>query len=128
MGVQFVPGQSQNKLIANIQNELRRDDDTVHIRVLGEPGIGKTKIVLEATRKDDISPLVIYCTASQFRDSYLMNQILRDDNNFSAVLVIDECDADSRYYIWNKLQHRGPRIKLITIYNDHDSEFGPGHF
>ena len=120
MEVQFVPGESQSKLITNIQNELRRDDDTVHVRVLGEPGIGKTKLVLEATRTSDLKSLVIYCTASQFRDSYLMNQILRDDNNFSAVLVIDECDADSRYYIWDKLRHRGSRIKLITIYNDHD--------
>ena len=96
-------GESQSKLITNIQNELRRDDDTVHVRVLGEPGIGNTKLVLEATRTSDLKSLVIYCTASQFRDSYLMNQILRDDNNFSAVLVIDECDADSRYYIWDKL-------------------------
>ena len=120
MGVKFVPGQSQNKLIADIQSELRRADDTVHVRVLGEPGIGKTRVVLEATRTDDISPLVIYSRASQFRDSYLMNQILRDDSKFSAVLVIDECDADSRYYIWDKLRHRGSRIKLITIYNDHD--------
>ena len=124
MGVTFLPGPSQSKLIADIQNELRRDDDTVHVRVLGEPGIGKTKVVLEATRTDDISPLVVYCTASQFRDSHLMSQILGDDSNFSVVLVIDECDADSRYYIWNKLQHRGPRIKLITIYNDHDPVSG----
>ena len=126
MEVQFIPGQSQSELIANIQNELRRDDDTVHIRVLGEPGIGKTKVVLEATRAADLTPLVIYCTASQFRDSDLMSQMLRDDNNFSVVLVIDECDADSRYYIWNKLQHRGSRIKLITIYNDHDPISGDG--
>ena len=120
MDVQFIPGEAQTELIANIQAQLRRDDDTVHVRVLGEPGVGKTKAALEATRTDDLNPLVIYCTASQFRDSYLMSQILRDDNNFSAVLAIDECDADSRYYIWNKLQHRGPRIKLITIFNDHD--------
>ena len=124
MDVQFIPGEAQTELIANIQAQLRRDDDTVHVRVLGEPGVGKTKAALEATRTDDLNPLVIYCTASQFRDSYLMSQILRDDNNFSAVLVIDECDADSRYYIWNKLQHRGPRIKLITIFNDYDPVSG----
>ena len=120
MRVQFVRGQSQNELIANIQNELRQNDDTVHIRVLGEPGIGKTKLVLEATRTEDLSPLVIYCSASQFRESVLMNELLRDDNHFSVVLVIDECDPDSRSYIWNTFRHQGPRIKLITIYNNHD--------
>ena len=124
MRVQFSRGRSQDNSIAIIQNELRKNNDTVHLRVLGEPGIGKTKLVLEATRTDDLSPLVIYCSASQFRDSVLMNQLLRDDNQFSAVLVIDECDPDSRSYIWNKLRHRGPRIKLITIHNDYEEQSG----
>lgn len=120
MRAQFVRGQSQNELIANIQNELRRNDDTVHIRVLGEPGIGKTKLVLEATKTEDLSPLVIYCSASQFRDRNLMNTLRREDNQFSVVLVIDECDPDNRFQIWNTFRHQGPRIKLITIYNNHD--------
>lgn len=124
MRVPFFPGQSQHELIANIQNELRRNDDTVHVRVWGEPGIGKTKLVLEATRTDDLSPLVIYCSASQFRDSDLMIQLLEEDNHFSAILVIDECNPDSRFYIWDKLRYRGPRIKLITIYNDYEERAG----
>ncbi len=124
MRVPFFPGQSQNELIANIQNELRRNDDTVHVRVWGEPGIGKTKLVLEATRTDDLSPLVIYCSASQFRDKALMNELLRDDNHFSTVVVIDECDPGSRFYIWDKLRYRGSRIKLITIYNDYEERAG----
>ena len=124
MQVQFVRGQSQDDAIAIIQKELRRNDETVHVRVWGEPGIGKTKLVLEATKTEDLSPLVIYCSASQFRDSVLMNELLRDDNQFSAILVIDECDPDSRSYIWNKLRHRGSRIKLITIYNDYEEKSG----
>ena len=120
MRAQFVRGQSQNELITNIQNELRRNDDTVHIRVLGKPGIGKTKLVFEATRTEDLSPLVIYCSASQFRDSNLMNTLRWEDNQFSVVLVIDECDPESRYVIWNTFRNQGPRIKLITIYNNHD--------
>ena len=120
----FVSGESQKELIANIQNELRRNDDTAHVRILGEPGIGKTKLALEVTKAEDLSPLVIYCLASQFRESVLMNELLRDDNHFSAVLVIDECNPDSRSYIWDKLRYRGPRIKLITIYNDYEERLG----
>ena len=120
MQTQFVSGQLQDELIEKIQNELRRNDDTVHIRVLGEPGIGKTKLVLEATKTEDLSPLVIYCSASQFRDRNLMNTLRREDNQFSVVLVIDECDPDNRFHIWNTFRHQGPRIKLITIYNNHD--------
>ena len=126
MHLPYVSGKSQGDLIAKIRDELQEDVNTIHVRVLGEPGIGKTRIVLEATRIDGLAPLVIYCTAAQFRDSVLMNEILRDDNPFSVILVIDECDPDSRFYIWNKLQHRGPRIKLITIYNDYDPVAGSG--
>ena len=116
----FVQGQSQKDLIARIRNELRRNETAIHVRVLGEPGIGKTRLVLEATKTDDLSPLVIYCSARQFRTSDLMNNLLRSDNHFSAVLVIDECDPHSRYEIWDRLGNRGPRIKLVSIYNDFD--------
>jgi hypothetical protein len=121
----FRMGVQQQEFIQNLQGELRKGTEAVHIRVWGEPGIGKTRLVLEATRADDLKPLVIYCdSASKFRDSDLMNEILRDDNPFSAILVIDECDPDGRSYIWNKLKYCGPRIKLVSIYNEYDSTSG----
>ena len=43
MAKEFVSGSEQDELIAKIQDELRRSDRAIHIRVLGEPGIGKTK-------------------------------------------------------------------------------------
>lgn len=124
MRVEFVPGQAQEDLISQIRDDLRQNDDTVHVRVLGEPGIGKTRLVFEATRADDLAPLVVYCTAAQFRNSVLMNELLRDDNQFAAVLVIDECDSGSRFDIWNKLIHRGARLKLVTISNDYEARSG----
>ena len=125
MAVEFVPGQAQNDLIAQIRNNLRRNDDTVHVRVLGEPGIGKTRLVFEATRAEkDLTPLVIYCPAAQFRNSFLLTELLRDDNQFAAVLVIDECDWSSSTNIWNELIHRGARIKLVTISNDYEVQAG----
>ena len=120
MDVTFVSGEAQEDLIAKIREELQEEVNAVHVRVLGEPGIGKTRLVLEATKIDDLAPLVIYCTAAQFQGSELRREILREDNHFSAVLVIDECDSGSRFQIWNDVQLRGPRIKLITIYNDYD--------
>ncbi len=122
---EFKAGKSQTDFINNARKELERNDGAVHIRVLGEPGIGKTRLAFETTKSDVLSPLVIYCdSAGKFRDSDLMNEILRDDNTFSAVLVIDECDSDSRSYIWNKLKHKGPRVKLITIYNEYEDSSG----
>jgi len=53
-----------------------------------------------------------------------MSLHIRNDNRFSVILVIDECDLDSRSYIWNKLKYRGPRVKLVTIYNEYDTTSG----
>ena len=131
MRLEFVPGQAQEDLISQIRDDLRQNDDTVHVRVLGEPGIGKTRLVLEATRAEDLTPLVIYCTAARFRNSVLMNELLRNDNHFAAVLVIDECDWSSSSNIWNelihrgaRLKHRGARLKLVTISNDYEARAG----
>src|SRR5574341_1161594 len=120
----FKVGEKQNHLISGIQSEIRKNDEAVHVRVLGEAGVGKTKVVLESTRESDLEPLVIYTSANQFRDRNLMNELQKSDNNFSVILVIDECDPESRAYIWNNLKHKGPRIKIISIYNDFESTTG----
>ncbi len=120
----YESGESQEDSIAKIRDELRQNYDTVHVRVLGEPGIGKTRLVLEATSVEDLKPLVIYCPAAQFRGSDLMREILREDSQFSAIVVIDECDPSNSSDFWDKLRHRGPRIKLISIYNEHEVRAG----
>jgi hypothetical protein len=122
----FQTGQKQSQLIQKLSHELRRSDEAIHIRVWGDAGLGKTRLVLEATRDDDLQPLVIYCdSAVKFRDSDLMTEILKEDNSFNVILVIDECDSDSRSYIWNKLKFFGPRIKLVSLYNEYDETSGP---
>ncbi|MYK18214.1 hypothetical protein F4055_08615, partial [Candidatus Poribacteria bacterium] len=118
MQVPFVPGESQEKLIAKIQNELRRDGPSDPLPVWGAPGIGKTRLVLEATKTDDLSPRVIYFhSASQFRDSILMGELLHGDNQLSAIVVIDGCDPHSRTFI---PRNQNPQVKLVTISNDCD--------
>ena len=125
MQVPFVPGQSQTELIKKIQNELRQEDDMVHVSVAGQPGIGKTRLVLEATKVADLSPLVIYCPVDQFlQDRFLMDELCNDENQFSAVVVIDDCNLHNRSEILDKLRYRGPRVKLVTIYNNHEEIAG----
>ena len=120
MQVPFVSGQSQEKLIEKIQNELRRSDQAVYVPVWGDPGVGKTRLVLEATKTDDLSPLVIYCdSASQFESSVLMDAIC-SDNNISAIVVIDGCEPHNQIRIWDELKSQGHRIKLVTISNNYD--------
>lgn len=125
----YEAGEGQLEHISALKEELRSNDRAVHIRVGGEPGIGKTRLVLEATKDEDLRPLVLYChDPEQLLDSDLMRDLLRDDNVFSAVLVVDECDPESTALIWNRLKRRGARIKLISIYNEDSTWGGTAYF
>jgi len=124
----FEMGKEQQDRITIIRDNIRSNEagaEAIHIRIYGDAGIGKTRLVLEATREDDLRPSIIYCpSASQFKNSDLMIELLKEDNQFSATLVIDECNRDDRAYIWDKLKYRGSRIKLITIFNEYDDTVG----
>lgn len=122
----FIAGERQEELISKLRTELRHNGESVHIRVWGEAGIGKTRLVLEATGTDDLRPFVVYCAASLFRDSNLMTEILRGE--FSAILVLDDCDPDTRADVWNRFQYHSPRVKIVSVYNEKDDSSGISYF
>ena len=110
------------KIKNGISDELRKPNGACHIRILGEPGIGKTRLALEATRPEDLAALVVYSNANVFLDSDLMQELLR--NNFEATLVLDECDSDLASTILNKFQGNAPKVKLVTIFNEFERKSG----
>ncbi|NOX08712.1 MAG: XRE family transcriptional regulator [Gammaproteobacteria bacterium] len=112
-------GDEQKTLIQDIRTTLQ-DDTVQHIRIIGEPGIGKTRLVLESVSTNEIAPSVIYVpTGEDFQKSKLFNELLKSEKHYSVTLVIDDCDDRDRSSIWSALKgHSG--IKLITI--DHGSD------
>lgn len=114
-------GETQSKIIESIRKSLANDEKAVHIRIIGEAGIGKTRLALEALSAEAISPLVLYCDcASKFVSGPLISNLLLDDNKFTVIVALDECDETLSADIWKKLKHRGSRIKLISISHDYD--------
>jgi hypothetical protein len=115
----FKSGLRQLELITNIQSALRRPGAAVHVHLRGEAGVGKTRIVLEALRADDLRPLVIYTNRpSEFLASDFFATTLLENLSFAAVIVVDECNATNRTQIWDRLKLRGTRLKLVTIFNE----------
>ena len=120
----LVLGEEQNRFIQTIQTGLSDYSQAVHLNVYGETGVGKTRLVFEATKIPAFLPLVVYCDSPRnFLNSILMRELIRDENMFT-ILVIDECNSNDRADIWNKLKNLGHRIKLITIYNEYDKMSG----
>jgi hypothetical protein len=113
-------GEEQQRLIEEIR-ACTRGDTVRHVRVIGEPGLGKTRLVLEAMSAEDLTPQVIYVPhAEDFQRSQLFNALLRADNDFFVILVIDECSVKERASIWDAMRRRSDRCRLITI--DHGPE------
>lgn len=105
---------SQRKFIEDIRATLR-GEEFQHVRIIGEPGVGKTRLVLEAVSAEDTAPSVIYVpNAEDFQRSSLFNELLKADREYSVTLVVDECEEKERASIWSALKGRD-RIKLLTI-------------
>jgi hypothetical protein len=124
MSSKFHIGDEQQQLIDRIRDVLR-NSSTRHIRLIGEAGVGKTRLALEATRTDDLAPLVVYVPdGATFHQGDFFNELIRRDNHDSVVLVIDDCINKDRADIWNLLAARKQTIWLITIDHGPDNTVG----
>lgn len=112
-------GEAQEKWLSDIREALRTTKD--HLRVIGEPGVGKSRLVLEALSTDDLASSVIYIpNAEDFQQSQLFNELIRSDLEYHVILVVDECPDKERASIWNVLKAYRSKCQLITI--DHGPE------
>jgi transcriptional regulator with XRE-family HTH domain len=92
-----------------------------HLRLIGEPGVGKTRLALELTRADNLSPATLYVRDGRsLLQSILLNELIQPEDQRFAILVIDECPPKDRAEIWNLLRQRSNRLRLVTI--DHGPE------
>lgn len=108
-------GEEQKEVIERIRTDLRGDEKR-HVRMVGEPGLGKTRLALEALSADDLAPTVVYVRHPEdFERSPLFNVVIRADDISSLTLVIDDCPPKERASVWNVLRQRSDRIRLVTM-------------
>lgn len=112
-------GDEQRACVERLQR-LCIDNSAAHIRFVGEPGIGKTRLALEALLHESIAPTVLYVpTGEDFQKSQLFKELLRSEHTYPLTLVVDDCGDHDRASIWSSLKGK-TAIKLITI--DHGQE------
>jgi len=122
---EFQPSAERTKAIEQIQASLR-SSESVHIRVCGEPGIGKTRTVLEATADPELSPVVVYWEkAGDFTNSQQFLDFKTGYAKYFAILIVDECDFENAARIWNALKNLSPFVRIVTIYYESENATSP---
>ena len=123
----FYRGKKQDQQIGQIRDELRRSGPR-HIRISGAPGIGKTRLILEATNTKDLSPLVVYVdNPAALSEQRFLVGLCRSDDESKAILVVDECDLARQADLWNKLGNK-KGVRLVTIFNDTERQTGDTNY
>lgn len=115
----FEASPEQDQLIAQIRAGLQ--GEVKHIRVLGEPGLGKTRIVLESVKDESIAPYVLYVQhGAQFGKTRLFRQLLKSGYSKPLILVIDELQEPEMADVWRHLKTRCGRMKIVTLDHGRD--------
>ena len=114
----FKHGRSEDAAVGQIRAHLRGGRGMpVHARVSGQPGSGKTRLVLEATRADDLAPRVVYA-ANPSAAMPIVAAHTRRAGGARLIVVVDECDMAEEFAIWNRLRNDREGADLVTIYNE----------
>lgn len=109
--VEWTPDEARSAAVAAIREQVA-SDGVVEIRVQGDSGIGKTRLVLEALRDPSLRPLVAYVADERSIGGELLAHLVSDGR--SAVLIVDECPAERHVKLAERLPD-DPSIKLVTI-------------
>lgn len=107
-------GQAQETFLESIRSCLQ-NSETPHLRIIGEPGIGKTRLILEALSLPEFESLVIYAPLGyEFQNSQLLLDLVRLGNELQVIVVVDDCPEKERASIWLNLKGKSG-IQLITL-------------
>jgi hypothetical protein len=108
---QWVADADRDTAIRTIRSQVS-SPGIVEVRVQGESGIGKTRLVLEALNADELRSLVAYVYNERSVGGELLTHLIEDGR--VAILVVDECPAERHIKLVEKLP-ADPAIRLITI-------------
>lgn len=119
MSYPFKAGDREDDFVRRLRAHLL-GDKPVHIRVTGEPGAGKTRMVLEAVRDDRLRDKVIYADGPR-SVLPLTNSINRSGTGGPAnsIVVVDDCDRLEQARIWNGIKNSS-KVRLVTIHSEED--------
>lgn len=119
MANDFEESPEQSEIISRLRENLKAE--AKHIRILGEAGLGKTRLVLESVKDEAISHYVLYVQhGSQFGQTKLFRQLLKSGHSKPLILVIDELAESELSDIWRHLKPRCGYLKIVSMDHGRD--------
>lgn len=109
--IPFEPDEERATYIQTIRRALAAPDGPVHIRLEGPPGVGKTRLAIEAF--SDYPDTVLY-TMGPPGDEVFFSWMAASPNA-EAILVVDECDVARAGRLEQLANMSGGRLRLLTI-------------
>lgn len=112
--IPFYHDETRAKSIELIQEVLRGDRPRIPLRIEGLPGVGKTRLAMEAVRIPGLDENVLYASTPEDLEKGFFNW-LQDKPEANLVLIIDECSMKQSRRLIDKVEGCGDRVHLITI-------------
>lgn len=96
--------------------DLSRATRTPVLPVLGEAGIGKSRLVFETLRRVGAGHLVVYTDDEQ--QARKLARIASAHDEVHAILVADECSLATRAVLEETLRGATGRVRVVAIHNE----------
>ena len=114
MSYELQIGDSQHQAIQAIRESVD-PAKTTPTRILGDPGVGKTRLTLEALGDEKYASQIIYARDFSSIPQGFITALMQPDNHERCILVIDECDRRQHDRLSDQLFCVSDRVKLVTI-------------
>lgn len=109
--IPYEPDSARIDSALELSESILADSGPVHVRVQGLPGVGKTRLVLEALRS--VSESVLYAPEPPGDPSFF--HWLASYETGRAILVVDDCSLIDARRLAGLAQMSGGRLRLVTI-------------
>jgi len=94
----YLEPESHSAIIKEIRSKIHKRNGLTHIRILGEPGIGKTRLVYETLNSPSLKTISLYGERPhELLTHDLISQLRNIAETIPLIIVVDECDAQHRY-------------------------------
>ncbi len=114
MSCAFRSGDGEADFVRRLRGHLL-GDGPLHVRVTGEPGAGKTRMVLEALRDDRLRDRVVYASGPDSLGP-MLSHIHRGGTGgqASSIVVVDDCGYSEQVGVWDSAKSSS-RMRLVSI-------------